>query len=430
MKKIILSLLLLVAPIAVFPIQQSANIDLDNLTGTISTVNYSGTANYSNFTGGIADKAISISDATANQSLIFDGTEWINKTTQLALGATAVYFLDDTASGIATYNTLQPTPNSAIAEEIDTITCNAGSGLGVGEAYTDGILGLTSIPAGIWQFTIYGKVNAAVGQSNFVVQIYSRDGAGTETLLFTATSDVVVNTTVTKLVWTSAQSAFTIGSGDRLVLKMFGTSTSVPTRTLSFYHNGTEHYSYFQLPLESVSATIVSPLISNPTIVGGTATGLSSLTASSSILTTANITDITGTTINVIASMSITGDIYTSAVSNYGATSTIAGFSSIATREILVLKLGRLVFVQFFIAGTSNGAGFDFTVPWASQAIVSNETNIQCLTIDNGTTGSAPGRVIVQPNTTTITIYQGNDDPTFTSSGTKAAKGEFFYIAQ
>jgi hypothetical protein len=64
---------------------------------------------------------------------------------------------------------------------------------------------------------------------------------------------------------------------------------------------------------------------------------------------------------NIIAA----GDIKTVAMTDYSATSTIVGWSSYDTKKIFYKKVGKLVFCQFSLRGTSDADTASFTLPYA-----------------------------------------------------------------
>src|SRR4030065_1047433 len=106
-----------------------------------------------------------------------------------------------------------------------------------------------------------------------------------------------------------------------------------------------------------------------PTFGGLTLTGLTGIIkAAAGVLSggavVANLSDYTGWT-------------------DHSATSTIVGFSGFITKKIYYLKIGKQVFVAFYLDGTSNAATLTFTVPIASEANV-NFYESMARGIDNG----------------------------------------------
>jgi hypothetical protein len=126
----------------------------------------------------------------------------------------------------------------------------------------------------------------------------------------------------------------------------------------------------------------------------------------------------------------ISGDVYTNGWSDYSASSTINGWSSFTTKQIYYKKIGKLVFVSFYISGTSNTTGASFTVPYAA---VSNTSYfpmlISCFVIDNGINQAYPGLADLGAGSSQVNITKdmtGGATP-FTASGTKQLIGQFWY---
>ena len=134
-----------------------------------------------------------------------------------------------------------------------------------------------------------------------------------------------------------------------------------------------------------------------------------------------------GTTSDVtFADVEATGDIYTVQTVNYGATSTIVGWSSLTAQRIYVKKVGSLVFVSFNLDGTSDDTVATFTVPYASltttQIVYGGNLNT---TFDNGSHG-ASGTCKITSNSSTVTCLM-SAGAAWTGSGSKQIVGEIRY---
>jgi len=124
--------------------------------------------------------------------------------------------------------------------------------------------------------------------------------------------------------------------------------------------------------------------------------------------------------------LSVTGDIYTVAWTDYSGTSTIVGWSSYTTQKIFYKKVGKLVFVEFSLSGTSNSATTTFTLPFARHNNgYSLKVTIQIT--DNG--AIATGLFELPSNSSTVTFYSTLGEAGWTASGTKGVIGEFCYEA-
>jgi len=111
---------------------------------------------------------------------------------------------------------------------------------------------------------------------------------------------------------------------------------------------------------------------------------------------------------------------------DYFATSTIVGWAAGKTGNIMVKKIGKTVFVSYFINGTSDNATTTFTVPYTAEATISHQ--VPCgYSIDNGSTSVNPAYIYITGGSTTITAKKSMADADFTSSGAKRIAGQFFY---
>lgn len=124
-------------------------------------------------------------------------------------------------------------------------------------------------------------------------------------------------------------------------------------------------------------------------------------------------------------------DIYTTAWTEYGPSSTVVGFSGAPSVSIYYKRVGRLVFVRFSLQGTSNATGISFTLPIACTAV---EWTFSCYGMDNGTdieTGCKGYINYVDLTTVTIQPDQGHTQNVagWTNSGNKRVAGQFWYEA-
>ncbi len=139
-----------------------------------------------------------------------------------------------------------------------------------------------------------------------------------------------------------------------------------------------------------------------------------------------------GTNLNLTSSNAIllttTGDVYTNAWADYSASSTIVGWASFTTKQIYTKKIGKTVFVNFYLAGTSNATTITFTVPYTTPN-VSNQFFVNlCTSEDNGVLSSTPGIVFTLSNSSTIDVFKDitSSNP-WTNSGTKIVQGQLWY---
>lgn len=122
------------------------------------------------------------------------------------------------------------------------------------------------------------------------------------------------------------------------------------------------------------------------------------------------------------------GDFYTVAWTDYGVTSTIVGWSSFSIKSIFYKKIGKLVFVTFYIYGVSNSTAVTFTLPYTSKNDALNYmAAIQAF--DNSVTLTTPGRMRLPNNSNIVTCYSNFASAVWTASNDKAVIGQFWYEA-
>ena len=135
-------------------------------------------------------------------------------------------------------------------------------------------------------------------------------------------------------------------------------------------------------------------------------------------------------TVEKLAAAIKTLDMVTSVPwTDYSGTSAITGWSSTTTKEIWYKKIGKLVFVQYRIEGTSNSTAISVPLPY------DNNSHIRALfkparAMNNSSwlNGSACGRILASGSNTAL-FYTDESLAAWTASGTKVIMGEFWYVA-
>lgn len=107
-------------------------------------------------------------------------------------------------------------------------------------------------------------------------------------------------------------------------------------------------------------------------------------------------------------------------------TATLSGFSSLTTQETYYCVVGKRVDVLFRLIGTSNGAGITMSLPTGSALIAIESAS--CRTTDNGAAQTSPGLIEASAAATSVSIYKTLLGDGFTTSGAKAAIGQFVYF--
>ena len=119
------------------------------------------------------------------------------------------------------------------------------------------------------------------------------------------------------------------------------------------------------------------------------------------------------------------GDIYSTGWTDYSGTTTVSGCSSVSAKEIHYKIIGKMLFFQFYVNGTSNDSNFSFTLP---KTAVDEYFRGVCSPLwDNGGTASNGNDMWEIKNTSTVNFKKNDNFNGFTTSGTKLALGQGWY---
>ena len=175
-------------------------------------------------------------------------------------GGQILYFRHANSTDPITYEGLGTVPAGA-AEVDENVTIVSGSGQVLIDSYiTDvGYPALTEIPAGLWRFRTFNYVNKETGITTVIFKVYNRTASGTETLLFTATSDEIDALAPTEILTSYVQvSPFRVSLNDRIVVKVYMETTSAAAIQSHFVYEGTRRTSHIQTVLETAPLTTLS----------------------------------------------------------------------------------------------------------------------------------------------------------------------------
>ncbi len=105
----------------------------------------------------------------------------------------------------------------------------------------------------------------------------------------------------------------------------------------------------------------------------------------------------------------------------------LVGFSSTTLNKGYYYVVGKLVFITYYISGTSNSGGLEFNLPSGLPSKANNALAVESLTsliINNGVAIPQGYRAYTDPvsNASKVIVQYS-----FTASGTKAVRGQFFY---
>ncbi len=168
-------------------------------------------------------------------------------------GTAQTYWFHDDPSDIIVpnqYFKLLPAPANG-AESDDSVSVTLGTSPLFIEAYATepGSPNALEIPAGNWTFDFWRfQTGGAAGNQHVVFDVYKRNPAGVETLLFTVTSADITENVVTREILTIAEPAFTLAQTDRLVVKVYATNSVAGARVVHFVHDGQLHASFVTIP--------------------------------------------------------------------------------------------------------------------------------------------------------------------------------------
>ena len=121
------------------------------------------------------------------------------------------------------------------------------------------------------------------------------------------------------------------------------------------------------------------------------------------------------------------GDVYNVAWQDYFASATIVGWTT-PSGVIFYKTIGNLVFVSFYLTGTSNATTISFTLPYTNAA---NDEVLAGILFgnDSGTGLTAPGVVNLGSSSAIVICYKGMGLTAWTNSGTKTVYGNIWYQA-
>ena len=105
----------------------------------------------------------------------------------------------------------------------------------------DGSPGVTMIAPGLWRSRAYFNTTSAVGLTHIEFKIYNRSATGVETKLFYKpfiTQDIDNSVSTEFLTSYARRNATTLFDGDRIVIKIYASSSNLPARTVSMVVGG------------------------------------------------------------------------------------------------------------------------------------------------------------------------------------------------
>jgi len=391
---------------------------------------------------GLQGNPVSNTTPTIGQVLQFDGTYWIPGAipTGGSGGGGIVYYFNygnttsiSPTTGLPTSPvapsqlgiTYNPTSNS-----IDSANLTQGAYTRVCSFVTIvGTPGVTTIPAGLWDFNIWADVVGNTGNSNqtqFQIRVYKYNGSTTPILLAPSDDIFIYDPTiVAQYIGNVTMPQTTILSTDRIYIEFWAQKNVSQSRQISF-HFGTDTPSHVRTTIPSVSGTglvkVVSGVYQNPasTLVDAdvsasaaiAVTKLASGTADQVLrMSTVGSPTIGWGAIDISKNAAVTGTLPVgnggTGVTTFGGiytllyTSTANSLQSITTANSSVL-----------ITNSSGAPSWSTTLPAVSGSTLTLAST-GSLTLGTVGAGGATGQIIFRnsANVNTVTLQSGVTSP-------------------
>ena len=138
-------------------------------------------------------------------------------------------------------------------------------------------------------------------------------------------------------------------------------------------------------------------------------------------------TDAKGLKFDSSGNVTFGADVYNVAWTDYFATATKVGWEATPTGYIYYKKIGKTVYVNFMITGTSNHTVAYFTVPYTNNTSAAANNIGYCL--NNGTIDTAAGLIEMAANSDEIWVGRTFGTVAWDASGTKTIKGQIWFEA-
>ena len=137
-----------------------------------------------------------------------------------------------------------------------------------------------------------------------------------------------------------------------------------------------------------------------------------------------------GANTDITSLLGLTGDVANTAWTDYGATSTVVGWAATPTKNIYYKKVGKLVFVSFYITGTSDATTVSFTLPITSAASTGVAFGgAMIYVVDNNTEILTACKVSLAANASTVNCHTNFGFGVWTNTSAKTVYGQFWYEA-
>lgn len=287
----------LVAQTAKFSISDTIKTAGKVIGGIIKTTSGTGTQ-FMMADGSVRDTVYqkNLPTGSADDILVFDGLNWVPKPGIIGASNGITEYLNDTDSPDVTdakYLYLSRTPITTSETSVTASVASANSPQEIKSFIMSSTgIGVTTLPAGVWNFNIYAK-NSAGTTAGFEILVYAATVSGGAVTLGTPLF-TTVNQTLTSILTgydiDVIQPAFTgLTAAHRLVLLFRATQTASPSRDVTIYLGGSAHASHVHTPLQTRHNDLAGLNVGDyKHLTSAESTALSGLTASEIAITNAS----------------------------------------------------------------------------------------------------------------------------------------------
>jgi len=207
------------------------------------TINLTASNDYGNDTESKVNYITVVNCTSPPPTPVPDSTDWCN---------TQEIFFWNKVSDLPAYSLMDHYPQIAGETSINVTVSSATGSQQIGAFILpiDALDGIDTLAPGLWRFRGYYSVSSAVGNTTIEYTVFNRSVAGVETDLFygQAISTDYNSLAVGESLLSYARRNYTyFNPGDRLVVKVNASTTSVADRTLYMYLDGNLHASMLQV---------------------------------------------------------------------------------------------------------------------------------------------------------------------------------------
>jgi len=194
-----------------------------------NSTNYQ-TTQYNTIAGGANNNIANIAPGTAGFILTSNGASAFPTFQPPATRGQIIYFLQSTASGVATYDQLLLTEQVA-STAIPFAGVTAGSAVLQNWITQPGEPGITSIPAGFYEFEVYADQSAGTRTVTLYAEVWEADAAGVDIAkIDTTDSTTDITATPTSYLIRFAAPIYPLtSSASRITLRLFATASALGT---------------------------------------------------------------------------------------------------------------------------------------------------------------------------------------------------------